>query len=226
MSETSNIDLLLDSALEHVIFDGWSPQTMKAAANDAGITDDQARVICPRGVLDLAAAYHRRADQIIALTDNMQDMRYSQKVSELIWQRIEAVDKEVVRRGMAFFALPQNASEGAALIWGTADAIWNALGDTSDDLNWYSKRTILAAVFSSSVLFWLGDTSDGNKETRAYISRRIEDVMRFENAKRKARETPLLGPLAQALDRFAASIPAPKSTRAEGYPGWTRKATE
>lgn len=226
MSVSPTMGRLLDAALEHVVFDGWSPQTLRAAAQDAGVSDTEILTLCPRGVLDLAAAYHRRADQNIAVTEDMQDLRYSQKVAALIWQRIGIVEKDIVRRGMAFFALPSNASEGAALIWGTADAIWNALGDQSDDLNWYSKRAILSAVFSSSVLYWLGDTSEGSVNTRAYIERRINDVMRFENAKRTARKSPLLGSLTRVIDRFAASVPAPRSNAAEGYPGWTKEVSE
>ena len=68
----------------------------------------------------------------------------------------------MVRRGTTLFALPHHAAEGAKLIWGTADAIWTALGDTSDDVNWYTKRATLSAVYGSVVLFWLGETEAGD----------------------------------------------------------------
>jgi ubiquinone biosynthesis protein COQ9 len=54
-----------------------------------------------------------------------------------------------------------HAADGAKAIWGTADRIWTALGDTSDDLNWYTKRATLSAVYGSTVLYWLGDDSPG-----------------------------------------------------------------
>jgi ubiquinone biosynthesis protein COQ9 len=80
-------------------------------------------------------------------------------------------------------ALPAYAGEGARAMWQTADAIWNTLGDTSQDGNWYSKRALLSGVYGSTVLYWLGDTSEGASETWAFLDRRIENVMRIEKAK-------------------------------------------
>ena len=214
-------DTLLDAALPHVAFDGWSDETFAAACEDTGITLANGRAICPRGSVDLAASYHKRADATISAAV-LGEMRYSERVAELVWRRIQAVDKEVVRRGMALFALPQHAAEGTALIWGTADAIWSALGDRSDDLNWYSKRAILSGVVSSSVLFWLGDASEGDTDTRAFIDRRIADVMRFEKFKGRVRENPALKPLTGLIGRIAAAVPAPKTGPVEGYPGWVK----
>ena len=81
------------------------------------------------------------------------------------------------------FSLPIYAFEGSRLIWDTSDLIWELIGDNSEDYNWYSKRTILSAVYASTVLFWLGDNSEGSEETWHFLDRRIEDVMRFEKVK-------------------------------------------
>jgi ubiquinone biosynthesis protein COQ9 len=104
--------------------------------------------------------------------------------------------------------MPHHAIEGAGLIWGTADAVWNALGDTSRDVNWYTKRTTLSAVYASTVLYWLGDTSAGDQDSWAFLDRRIENVMQFEKAKARAKTNPLTkammdGPL-KILERITA----------------------
>ena len=59
-------DALLDAALGHVTFDGWGEAAFHAAADESGIDRALARVICPRGALDLAVAYHRRGDRAMA----------------------------------------------------------------------------------------------------------------------------------------------------------------
>ena len=120
-------------------------------------------------------------------------LRYRDRVIACVRKRIEiaGADREAVRRGVTLFALPFNAAEGAKLIWGTADAIWNVLGDTSDDYNWYSKRTILSGVYSSTVLFWLGDDSEGNEGTWEFLDRRIDGVMQFEKVKAQMRDNKL-----------------------------------
>ena len=53
---------LLDAALAHVPFDGWSESTFKAAIADAAVAPGLARALFPRGGVDLALAYHRRGD--------------------------------------------------------------------------------------------------------------------------------------------------------------------
>lgn len=180
-------ELLLDAALMHVPFDGWSPETFSAAVSEARIDPATAKAVCPRGAVDLAIAYHERGDEEmlarIAEADFTQ-MRFRDRVTAAIQFRVEAAeDKEIVRRGSTLFALPPYATDGARLIWGTADKIWTALGDTSDDFNWYSKRTILSGVYSATILYWLGDESEDNHETWAFLDRRIENVMQFEKFK-------------------------------------------
>lgn len=216
-------EMLLDAALAHVPFDGWSEATFRAAVEDAGQDPAAARSACPRGATDLAAAFHRRGDEAMAermKSADMTGMRYSDKVAAAIRFRLEAAeDREVLRRGVTFFALPQHAAEGSALIWGTADRIWTALGDTSDDLNWYSKRAILSGVYGSAVLFYLGDTSEGHAATWAFIDRRIADVMRFEKFKSQVRDNPALKPLVSVADRVFGGIRAPKGRRSD-LPGY------
>ena len=165
---------------------------------------------------------------VAALADaDLGAMRYSDRVALAVRLRIElAGDREVVRRGTGLFALPQNAGDGAALIWGTADAIWTALGDTSRDVNWYTKRAILAGVYGATVLFWLGDTSDGAGATQDFIDRRIGDVMRLEKFKADVRGSKVFGPLAEGFGRMLAQVRAPDPRYRDDLPGSLKRGQE
>lgn len=188
-------EAVLDAALSHVPFDGWSETTLRAAITDSGVAEGLARALYPRGGIDLAVAFHKDGDRRMAETlakTDLSQMRFRDRVAFAIRTRLDLVeDRELVRRGTTLFALPQHAAEGAKLIWGTADAIWLALGDTSRDLNWYSKRATLSAVYGSVVLYWLGDDSPGHQATWDFLDRRIDDVMQIESLKAKLRENPL-----------------------------------
>ncbi len=222
---------LLDAALVHVPFDGWSEATLAAGARDAGIDIARARALFPQAGVDLAAAFHRRGDAAMAARlrgADLSALRYSERVAEAVKIRLEvAGDREAVRAACALFALPPNAPRGARLIWGTADAIWNALGDGSDDINWYSKRAILSGVYGSAVLYWLGDKSEGDADTRAFIDRRIENVMQFEKVKTRVRANPVLGRLLAVPEAFLGRIKAPSGHRRDDLPGhWNEEAQE
>lgn len=213
------LETVLEAALPHVPFDGWSETTLAAAISDSGVAEAIARALFPRGGADLAAAYHRRGDarmaDALALLD-LAGMRFRDRVAAAVMLRLQAADRELVRRGSALFALPGHAAEGAGLIWGTADAIWSALGDNSRDLNWYTKRATLSAVYGATVLYWLGDTSEDDADTRAFLDRRIEQVMQVEKAKASLRANPLGRALMQGPLSFLDRIRAPEAADLPG----------
>ena len=206
---------ILQAALPHVAFDGWSAATLVAAMTDSGVAPGLAQALFPRGGIDLAVAYHRAGDATMAealAERDLSGLRFRDRVALAIRLRLELADKEAVRRGSTLFALPQHAAEGANLLWGTADAIWTALGDSSRDVNWYSKRVSLSAVHAATVLYWLGDTSDDHTATWEFLDRRIDNILQIEKLKAGLRTNPALralmnGPL-KILDRISAPQPA------------------
>lgn len=211
-------DRLLEAALTHVPFDGMNDRALLAGARDIGMSADLARVHFPQGGAGLAAAYHRRGDTALArlLAASPSVGRIRDRISDAIWQRLSVADPEIVRAGATVMALPQNAALGARLMWETADTIWTALGDTSDDVNWWTKRATLASVWGAAVLYWLGDYSDGRADTRAFIDRRIEDVMQIEKLKASVRKLPGIGAL---TDLGTGWIRKPRPRPAPGHRG-------
>lgn len=222
MHQDDTKDRLLDAALVHVAFDGWTEATFQAAVADAAVDPGLARALCPRGAVDLALAFHARGDAAMLEllgAAHLDGMRFRDKIALALRFRLEAAtDKEAVRRGVTLFALPQYAGDGARAVWNTCDTIWTALGDTSQDVNWYTKRATLSAVYSATLLYWLGDDSPGHEATWAFLDRRIDDVMRFEGVKGQIRNNPLLKPLLAGPEWLAGQIRAPKAGR-DDLPG-------
>ncbi|RWR12037.1 COQ9 family protein [Paenirhodobacter populi] len=212
---------LLEAICPHVPFDGWSEPAFRQAVADLGVDPGLARIVCPRGAIDLAVEYHRAADRALAralsTTVWPEGMRFRDKVAAAVAMRLDLVDPELVRRAASVFALPQNTATGAKLVWETADVIWRALGDTAQDFGWYTKRLTLSGVISGSVLYWLGDESEGKADTRAFIENRIDEVTRLENIKGRITGLPgikgLLGAIRAPGDR---PMPGKTTRSAEG----------
>lgn len=192
MTIESERDRLVDAALGHVVFDGMNDRAIQAGARDLGLEADLARVYLPQGGADLAAQYHRRGDAQLRqwLQQGGAQGRFRDKITAAVLYRLQVADPELVRAGAAVLALPQHAALGAKLLWETADTIWDGLGDRSEDVNWYSKRATLSAVYGATALYWLGDTSPDRTQTKQFLDRRIEGVMRFESVKSFARKLP------------------------------------
>ena len=223
MSDAEIKAKLLDAAQNHVPFDGWSEVTFRAAIADTGIEPGVARAVCPRGAVDLALAYHEAGDMaMLAAIEaaTLEEMKYRDRVAFCVRARLEAVeDKELVRRGMSLFSLPHHATDGAQALWKTCDRIWVALGDSSNDINWYTKRMTLSGVYSATVLYWLGDDSPDHHDTWAFLDRRIEDVMQIEKFKAQMRENKLANTLMAGPLAFLSRIKAPTPGQQTGMPG-------
>jgi len=223
MSDTDLMSRLLEAAKPHVPFDGWSETTLRLAAQDADIAPGLVAAVCPRGAVDLALAYHAEGDAAMLKRLDETDlsaMRFRDRVAFAVRARLEAIeDRELVRRGTTLFSLPQYAADGAKAIWQTCDHIWTALGDTSDDVNWYTKRATLSGVYGATVLYWLGDDSEGNVRTWEFLDRRIEDVMQIEKFKAKARENRVVSGLMAGPLSFLGRVRAPQARQQTGMPG-------
>jgi ubiquinone biosynthesis protein COQ9 len=147
----------------------------------------------PHGPLSLVEAFSDSADAAmegsLAAMD-LKAMKIRARIAAAVMARIEALrpHKEAARRAAAFLTLPPHAALGARLVWRTVDAMWRAVGDTATDFNFYTKRGILAGVYSSTLMRWLTDTSADEHETTAFLAGRIENVMTFEKFKAQAKE--------------------------------------
>lgn len=187
-----NRQKLFEAALSHIPFDGWSRTSLRKAAADVGASEGEAELAYPGGAQDLVAYFIADADakMVEALGKlNMSEMRVRDRIRTAVKARIEAITalREAERKAVVFLAMPLNAAFGLKCLAKTVDAMWRAVGDTSTDFAYYSKRAILAGVYSATIMYWLSDESEGFEESWAFLDRRIDDVMRFEKAKARFR---------------------------------------
>ena len=100
--------------------------------------------------------------------------------------------------------------------------IWTYLGDTSADVNWYTKRASLSAVYGACILYWLGDDSPDHQATWDFLDRRIENVMQFEKAKAEINKNAAFKPLLAGPLWLASKIKAPATKPETTLPGQWR----
>lgn len=179
---------LLDAAIGLAPFEGWTAAAFRQAATEAGLTNGQADVAAPRGALDLIDAFADRADRAMEAAlaaPEAQGMKVREKATLAIRARLESLEgqKEAVRRAALALASPLYAPDAPRIAWRTADRAWRAMGDTSTDFNWYTKRAILSAVHGATLAYWLQDDTLDSAPTWAFLDRRIAGIMRFEKAK-------------------------------------------
>lgn len=169
-------------------FDGWNRRALDAAATAIGVDPGIAALAIPGGALDMIDAWFTAIDREMctAIPDEaLADMKVRAKITGLVEARLTALapHRDALRRATAILGMPQNAGRAARLGWRAADLMWRRAGDTATDFNHYTKRTILMGVYGATVTVFLSDESEDWSETRAFLKRRIDGVMRFEKTK-------------------------------------------
>lgn len=210
---------LLAAILNHVPFDGWSEIALQAAGTDAGLPADRVLNAFPGGAREVLILWHEVTDQnmVAAMTaPEIASLRVRERVAAAIRLRLESCQphREAVRAGCTLLLMPQNTILATKLLYGTVNAIWYAIGDQSTDYNFYTKRALLAAVYSSTVLYWLNDKTEDCAASWAFLDRRIAEVMQIPQA---------LGRVTDRVKEFADRLPHPTRMFKRAKPGFRRR---
>jgi len=170
------------------VFDGWTDEALNQAAALAGVDANVARLAFSGGAMDMICAWIDSTDakmQAHFAGGQLAEMKIRDRIRTLLLFRLDAVAgmEEALRRALAIQAMPQNLPRTLKLGWHSADLMWRLAGDTATDYNHYTKRALLCGIYTSTLAIFVDDDSTGKAETRAFLDRRIENVMQFEKAK-------------------------------------------
>lgn len=189
---------------------GLNRMSVEAGARRLGISEGERDLIAPHGAADIAAILWREHDTVLLspeTAESLAGMKIREKIGFLLNSRLDAaaVDEQLARRLMGYFALPHHAALYHRLLWETADIIWRLAGDTALDENHYSKRMIVSGIITTALMSRLSvGGSLGRDAQLEQIDRNIEQVMQFEKFKAKLPVKPeeVILTLARSLGRL------------------------
>lgn len=175
---------IVKAALGEVPFEGWTRASLEAGARELGLGPGEVERAFPNGVREAIDLWTAIADEEMLAelaTVDLNALKMRERIGLAIKIRLmqNASHREALRRALSLLALPTNAGLGLRLLYRTVDAIWYGVGDRATDFSFYTKRALLAAVYSATVLYWIEDRSEGFTETWSFLDRRIADVMRI-----------------------------------------------
>jgi len=193
---------LLEAALIHIPFEGWSRRAMVQGAADIGMDAATARRLFPRGGDDLLVHLDVWADRkLVDLVDQVEldKLRIRERIAKLVRTRLEILSphREALRRAVAARLLPTNIATAGTALWRSVDLMWAMAGDQTTDTSYYTKRSLLLAVWTTTFFYWLEDHSVGLRNSWAFLERRIDNVMQFGKIRSQ------LQGLFKGLDRFS-----------------------
>ena len=181
---------LAPAIADSAIFDGWSDDALAMAAEIEGVDLDVARLAFKGGAIAMIDAWIGSVDAKMAAEwpqEKLAELKIRERIRTLVQFRLDAIEgqEEAVRRAISIMAMPQNAVQSMKMGWRSADLMWRLAGDTATDYNHYTKRTILAGIYTATLTHFINDESEGKADTKAFLERRIDGVMQFEKVKAK-----------------------------------------
>ena len=191
-------DMRLDLAphiAEAAAFDGWTEAAVTIAAEMAGIDAAAARFAFQGeqggpSAMAMITAWAGSIDRAMAQAlppERLAAMPIRQRITALVEFRLDEIAgrEEALRGALIELAKPWNIATSTRLAWRSADVMWRLAGDTATDYNHYTKRAILGSIYAATLAVLADDKSEDRADTRAFLARRIEGIMRFEKAKAK-----------------------------------------
>ena len=141
-------DRLLEAALVHVPFDGWSRRSLFAGAADLGLEPGASAPAVPARGRRPAGPRRALGGPADAGAGRPARRRCACASASPGWcaraSRSWVPHREAMRRATAARLLPSNALAACASLWRTVDLMWSAAGDDARDASYYSKRSLLA----------------------------------------------------------------------------------
>ena len=188
---------LIRAMLTHVPFDGWTWEAMEQGAIDIGYekkktSSERIKIfkdLFKNGSIDFIDIFSEIIDLEVKENYNSIETkpeRVPEKIKKIIMIRLNLCQKykEAVRSSISLSAIPVNAKISLNILYRTCNSIWRIVGDKSTDFSFYTRRISLAAVYTSTLLFWLNDKSNNNIETEFFLDRRLRDISKISSFKK------------------------------------------
>ena len=145
--------LLAPDVARAAAFDGWSAAALAEVARKHGIDPKVAELAYSGGAMAMITAWIGAVDAAMSLefgNGSLLALPIRERIGRLVRFRLDAISglEESLRRALAIMAMPQNVTQSLRLGWNSADAMWRLAGDTATDYNHYTKRTILAGLYT------------------------------------------------------------------------------
>ncbi|KAJ1898737.1 Ubiquinone biosynthesis protein coq9, mitochondrial [Kickxella alabastrina] len=176
---------LLDHALTKVPTHGWTTHALTAAATDLGYSP-LSHTIATKGAPTLISHFLDRAldNTLIEVDDQLHELDTTNDRLRLICRTRLRQTMPLVERwpeAVAVLALPQNVPLAVKQLGRMSSEFWFAAGDQSKNIDWYARRSALAAAYVAAELYMCEDRSPGYEATFAFLDRRMHGIQSLEN---------------------------------------------
>ena len=164
---------------------GWTWEALYKAAlrpkKNKNPTEEELQILFGKKVSNIIGTFNEQLDEeMYKIYDakGNKSLGVTDTIRGLILCRLKASQnyKSIVKSSLFFMAQPRNTYDALTQLMKTSDKIWKFAGDSSKGRTFYSKRLILAGVYSSTLAYWLAEDTRSIEESEDFLDRRLDNV--------------------------------------------------
>ena len=148
---------------------GFKPDILKVISNEYKLDNNQTNLLFPEGNNDLIKF---ALDQLNIDLENyckkldLIRLPIHKRIRKILLSKILLMKKYKIFYKKIFFSLliPKKQLSLTSQLYKSVDQMWFIAGDTSVDFNFYSKRIILAGIYSRVILFFFNNNDQSTLE--------------------------------------------------------------
>uniref|UniRef100_A0A3B3QC26 Ubiquinone biosynthesis protein n=1 Tax=Paramormyrops kingsleyae TaxID=1676925 RepID=A0A3B3QC26_9TELE len=179
---------ILTAALEFIPEHGWSVEAIAAGAETLGLSTASAGIFTNgAGELVLHFVSQCNAQLVQLLEEQQRQVQLGQagpkEKAEFLRDALQtrlrmlAPYMDSWPQALSTLLLPHNVPSSLKCLSTLVDDLWYYAGDRSTDMRWYSRRLALTAVYSTTELVMVQDSSPDFQDTWMFLDSRIQDMM-------------------------------------------------
>ena len=181
---------ILKISKKYIVRDGWNEGLFESISKNSKFNIKEILILFPEGYLSLLKFYLKELDTHMVLNAkniNLIRMKTHIRIREIILLKLKnnQDEKNVIKRTYYTLLLPHHSKLALKSLYNTVDQIWFIAGDKSTDFNFYSKRFILATIYSSVILYWINNQDF--KKTTKFLDKQIRKGSKITQTKNKVK---------------------------------------
>tara|TARA_Y100000590_G_scaffold364578_1_gene423041 strand:- start:18 stop:650 length:633 start_codon:yes stop_codon:yes gene_type:complete len=177
---------IFNDVKNYVEVNGWNKEIFLNLKN-SNFDYNEIISLFPNGYLSTIQMYLDDINSKMALESkklNLIQLRLHERVRELCILRLNIMQKEkkFVVKTYNHLCLPQNYKFSSKNLYKTIDQIWFLSGDNSTDFNFYTKRIILAGIYTSTMIHFINNENiDGTIDFLNNQLKKVKYIPKFKN---------------------------------------------
>ncbi|XP_069510197.1 ubiquinone biosynthesis protein COQ9, mitochondrial [Ambystoma mexicanum] len=191
---------LLTAALDFVPEHGWSSDAIAEAAKSLDLSPAAAGMFTNDGselILHFVSQSNARLTQLLEDEHKLVQLGQAEKkkTDQFLRDAVETRLRMLIPyietwpQALSILLLPQNIPQGLNLLTSMVDDMWHYAGDQSTDINWYTRRAVLAGIYNTTELVMVQDSSPDFEDTWRFLENRISDAMNLGHSAKQFKST-------------------------------------